>query len=240
MRSRKGESNDFPLFFDAGTLRTGISPWGWPTQCTAGATITGGNWGAWREIRSRPPDSARHSQSCPLPLWWEGSRPCSPSPRTERSVSMALSSDHRIPHSLIHPLPHSPTPSFTHPFPQVYASGYGAYGRLGIGGVDSVSTPTLLTSLATRGELMYGCMDVWVYGCVDVWVCGCMDGWMDVWMYGCMDVWMYGCMGVWMYGCVDVWMYGCMDVWMYGCVDVWMNGCMDVWVCGCMDEWMCG
>ena len=175
MRSRKGESKDFPPLFGAGTLRTGISPWGWPTQCTAGATITEGNWGAWREIRSRPPDSARHSQSCPLPLWWEGSRPCSPSPRTGRSVSMALSSDHRLskppafllstlPHSLTHPLPHSLTHPLTHslthslphppthPFPQVYASGYGAYGRLGIGGVDSVSTPTLLTSLATRGE----------------------------------------------------------------------------------------
>lgn len=37
---------------------------------------------------------------------------------------------------------------------QVYASGYGAYGRLGIGGVDSVSTPTLITSLATRGQLI--------------------------------------------------------------------------------------
>ena len=36
---------------------------------------------------------------------------------------------------------------------QVYVSGYGAHGRLGIGGVDSVSTPTLITSLATRGEL---------------------------------------------------------------------------------------
>ncbi|CAI8007319.1 E3 ubiquitin-protein ligase HERC2 [Geodia barretti] len=34
---------------------------------------------------------------------------------------------------------------------KVYASGYGAYGRLGIGGVDSVSTPTLITSFATRG-----------------------------------------------------------------------------------------
>ena len=37
------------------------------------------------------------------------------------------------------------------PLAQVYASGYGAYGRLGIGGVDSVSTPTLIASLATRG-----------------------------------------------------------------------------------------
>lgn len=32
-------------------------------------------------------------------------------------------------------------------FNQVYATGYGAGGRLGIGGVDSVSTPTLLESI---------------------------------------------------------------------------------------------
>ena len=37
---------------------------------------------------------------------------------------------------------------------QVYASGYGAYGRLGIGGVEGVSTPTLITSLATRGQYL--------------------------------------------------------------------------------------
>ena len=30
---------------------------------------------------------------------------------------------------------------------QVYATGYGAGGRLGIGGTDSVSTPTLLESI---------------------------------------------------------------------------------------------
>ena len=38
---------------------------------------------------------------------------------------------------------------------QVYASGYGAYGRLGIGGVEGVSTPTLITSLATRGQYVH-------------------------------------------------------------------------------------
>ena len=32
-------------------------------------------------------------------------------------------------------------------FLQVYATGYGASGRLGIGGTDSVSTPTLLESI---------------------------------------------------------------------------------------------
>lgn len=34
---------------------------------------------------------------------------------------------------------------------QVYASGYGAYGRLGIGGTENVATPTVITTLATRG-----------------------------------------------------------------------------------------
>ena len=34
---------------------------------------------------------------------------------------------------------------------QVYASGYGAYGRLGIGGTDNVTIPTALPTLSTRG-----------------------------------------------------------------------------------------
>ena len=34
---------------------------------------------------------------------------------------------------------------------QVYASGYAAHGRLGIGGTENVATPTVLSSLATRG-----------------------------------------------------------------------------------------
>ena len=34
---------------------------------------------------------------------------------------------------------------------QVYASGYGAYGRLGTGGSENMSTPTAISSLATRG-----------------------------------------------------------------------------------------
>ena len=34
---------------------------------------------------------------------------------------------------------------------QVYASGYGAYGRLGIGGTDNVAAPTLISSLVSRG-----------------------------------------------------------------------------------------
>ena len=33
----------------------------------------------------------------------------------------------------------------------MYASGYGAYGRLGIGGNDNVATPTVVATLATRG-----------------------------------------------------------------------------------------
>ena len=33
----------------------------------------------------------------------------------------------------------------------MYASGYAAHGRLGIGSSDNVATPTPLTSLATRG-----------------------------------------------------------------------------------------
>ena len=32
----------------------------------------------------------------------------------------------------------------------MYASGYGAYGRLGIGGSDNVAMPTIVSSLATR------------------------------------------------------------------------------------------
>ncbi len=36
-------------------------------------------------------------------------------------------------------------------FQQIYASGYGAYGRLGIGGTDNVAMPTVISSLATRG-----------------------------------------------------------------------------------------
>ena len=34
---------------------------------------------------------------------------------------------------------------------QVYASGYGAYGRLGIGGMENVANPTVISTLATRG-----------------------------------------------------------------------------------------
>ena len=34
---------------------------------------------------------------------------------------------------------------------QVYASRYGAYGRLGIGGTDNVTIPTALPTLSTRG-----------------------------------------------------------------------------------------
>ncbi len=32
----------------------------------------------------------------------------------------------------------------------MYASGYGAYGRLGIGGTDNVATPTVVSTLASR------------------------------------------------------------------------------------------
>lgn len=35
-------------------------------------------------------------------------------------------------------------------FLQVYASGYGAYGRLGIGGTGNIATPTVVSSLANR------------------------------------------------------------------------------------------
>ena len=37
---------------------------------------------------------------------------------------------------------------------QVYASGYGAYGRLGTGGSENMSTPTVISSLATRGVMV--------------------------------------------------------------------------------------
>lgn len=33
----------------------------------------------------------------------------------------------------------------------MYASGYGAYGRLGIGGTDNIATPTVVSSLSGRG-----------------------------------------------------------------------------------------
>ena len=33
---------------------------------------------------------------------------------------------------------------------KVYSSGYGAYGRLGIGGTENVATPTPISSLVTR------------------------------------------------------------------------------------------
>ena len=36
----------------------------------------------------------------------------------------------------------------------MYASGYGAYGRLGIGGNDNVAMPTVIPSLATRGVVV--------------------------------------------------------------------------------------
>lgn len=34
---------------------------------------------------------------------------------------------------------------------QVYASGYGAYGRLGLGAIDGVATATVMSNLVTRG-----------------------------------------------------------------------------------------
>lgn len=34
---------------------------------------------------------------------------------------------------------------------QVYASGYGSYGRLGVGSTDNIAMPTVISSLATRG-----------------------------------------------------------------------------------------
>ena len=37
---------------------------------------------------------------------------------------------------------------------QVYASGYGAYGRLGIGGIENMAAPTLIPSLASRGVII--------------------------------------------------------------------------------------
>ena len=37
---------------------------------------------------------------------------------------------------------------------QVYASGYGAYGRLGIGGSENIATPTVISSLTTRGVIV--------------------------------------------------------------------------------------
>ena len=33
----------------------------------------------------------------------------------------------------------------------MYASGYGAYGRLGIGGTENVATPTVVSTLVSRG-----------------------------------------------------------------------------------------
>ncbi len=37
---------------------------------------------------------------------------------------------------------------------QVYASGYGAYGRLGIGNSDNVVNPTVISTLSTRGVVV--------------------------------------------------------------------------------------
>ncbi len=37
---------------------------------------------------------------------------------------------------------------------QVYASGYGAYGRLGTGSSDNVANPTLISTLSTRGVVV--------------------------------------------------------------------------------------
>ena len=36
----------------------------------------------------------------------------------------------------------------------MYASGYGAYGRLGIGSTENVATPTVVSTLATRGVVV--------------------------------------------------------------------------------------
>lgn len=36
----------------------------------------------------------------------------------------------------------------------MYASGYGAFGRLGIGSMENVATPTLIPSLASRGVII--------------------------------------------------------------------------------------
>ena len=36
----------------------------------------------------------------------------------------------------------------------MYASGYGAYGRLGTGGSENMSTPTVISALATRGVMV--------------------------------------------------------------------------------------
>ena len=65
---------------------------------------------------------------------------------------VALSSDSPSPYVHNHLNPPSQIHILFAWLVQVYASGYGAYGRLGIGGVDSVSTPTLITSFATRGQ----------------------------------------------------------------------------------------
>ena len=50
-----------------------------------------------------------------------------------------------------HQIPSANIPSLTRGLPprlpQLYATGYGAGGRLGIGGTESVSTPTLLESI---------------------------------------------------------------------------------------------
>ena len=34
--------------------------------------------------------------------------------------------------------------------PQVYATGYGAFGRLGVGGTDNILAPTVLSSLVSK------------------------------------------------------------------------------------------
>ena len=34
---------------------------------------------------------------------------------------------------------------------QVYATGYGAFGRLGVGGTDNILSPTVLSTLVSKG-----------------------------------------------------------------------------------------